>query len=107
MLTAAIHSSTVISFSRQKSCRCLSRLGVTCFNLGCAFGPVALMTLSVNLGSKRETLGLTGVPWMSIVSSATGSSSAVVNIRGSGTAYSADDIVGIKSGTPGWKANRL
>jgi hypothetical protein len=54
--TAAVHSSTVISFSLAKSCKCLSKLGITCASLLFAFGPVAAMTASVNLGLKREVL---------------------------------------------------
>lgn len=53
-LTAAIHSSTVISFSLAKSCKCLNKLGMTCASLGFALGPVAEITASVNLGLNLE-----------------------------------------------------
>lgn len=56
MLTPAIYSSTVISFSLQKSCKCLVKLGITCASRGFALGPVASMTLSVKAGSNRDTL---------------------------------------------------
>jgi hypothetical protein len=52
--TAAVHSSTVISFSLAKSCKCLNKLGITCASLAFAFGPVAAITESVNVGLKRE-----------------------------------------------------
>ena len=54
--TAAVHSSTVISFSLAKSCKCLIKLGITCASLAFAFGPVAAITASVNFGLKREVL---------------------------------------------------
>lgn len=46
----AIHSSTVSSFSRAKSCKCWIKLAVSCLTLGVAFGPVALITDCVKSG---------------------------------------------------------
>lgn len=48
--TPIIHSSTVSSFSRAKSCRCWIKLEVSCLTRGVAFGPVAAMTCCVKLG---------------------------------------------------------
>lgn len=50
----AMYSSMVISFSRQKSCKCLVRLAMTVRRRGLALGPVALMTFSVKFGSNLD-----------------------------------------------------
>ena len=58
----AMYSSIVISFSLQKSCRWRVKLAMTLASLGLALGPVALITMSVNFGSKREVLVLLSPP---------------------------------------------
>lgn len=70
----AISSSAVISFSRQKSCKCRTRLAITERILGLAFGPTALITESVNLGSYLLVADAASLPFAFIASSAVRSS---------------------------------
>ena len=82
--TAAVHSSTVISFSLAKSCKCLSKLGITCASLALAFGPVAAITESVNVGLKREVLVESAAPALP-PSGTLGPDSSGTRFRGSAT----------------------
>jgi hypothetical protein len=93
--TAAVHSSTVISFSLAKSCKCLSKLGITCASLLFAFGPVAAMTASVNLGLKREVLVESAAVAAEPSAAGTlGADSSGTRFRGSLTFIVDDDVPG-------------
>ena len=97
MSIPAIYSSIVISFSLQKSCKCLVKLAITFRILSLAFGPVALMTFSVKLGSKRDWLAV--VPLTPLVPLGCSSSFDVTGtrVRGSST-FPADILDGTDGG---------